>query len=1006
MTHIEKLSPECAHQIYRIAEIQSDDYHLDRPLFYACREDRERFCRDVTSGDGRVLECLMNHKFEGGMSEECQEKLTNRQRVRSLHYRADYALTSECKRDIIDNHCSSSDYVHATSLPSILVCLGQAKKLSPSCQFEIKSIRKQLLEDYRLTPEIQIHCEEPINKYCSDFMKQRGGSVLHCLLGVQRRFSSGIDPLISPECGSALHDLVKISDVVSDPRVDPVIRRSCGSLLSTRCSTEVIMEYDVYQCLLDNRDDPAMTDECRHHLFELEFFVTRDITLDRLMYQACKKDAEILCHYSVEKWQEHRQSNSMLVKCLWSHRYPPQYRNGKEIVRTLSAPCLKKVSDLMVVRASSVDLDPEVFQACLVDLGKFCLFNNQSNSRRDEEDSYWDEEEEEMHENGMACLGDNLDQLQPTCREAVVLYLRNVEEFPDLDNRIAQSCRAAEMRFCSNLEGSLQRVLHHDPGSVPDPEIAYHNLKFECLVEHKTDLTMEAECRAAIEHFQILSLKDVRIFKSFFDDCRSSLERHCPTVTHVAGSPSVSKVAAVMCLSRRLLEERLSAIAGKSTLGGIPSNCARHLQFELLARSESLALDPTLARACEADRKLFCVDVPEGFGEVISLIRGEDGLSIPRIGLMKHRLAVLQSRSIVLSTRNFLALECLREHRSRLSYLCREAIFSLDQLIMVNSQSDFKLMDACAGMIQSHCQGAALTSSPILLNCLKMAIMRAGDNFDPICQHVVQNRLAAQQLDSRLNPRLTKYCRHDIENKCKFELREDRNTPFETGNRVIRCLKAHYTASKTRNYREMRLTDSCSKYLRELLASINLDVRMDPLLVEVCHGDLVTYCSEELAFSDNFMSADGAALECLREQIALNKVKNDSCTLEVLRLTIASETDIDADPVLARNCIGALETVCTVTGRGGGRILDCLLDTLDSSEYSLDPLCKENLELRRKLQQMASRRLDWYFLIKEARQIYSPDLLVEIVLIAIGSILIICLCRARCIKRPIHVKDR
>lgn len=112
-------------------------------------------------------------------------------------------------------------------------------------------------------------------------------------------------------------------------------------------------------------------------------------------------------------------------------------------------------------------------------------------------------------------------------------------------------------------------------------------------------------------------LKDVRISKSFFEDCRSSLEHYCPTVTHVEGSPSVSKVAAVMCLSRRLLEEKLDMIAGKFSLNGIPSNCARHLQFELLARSESLALDPILARACEADRKRFCAGVPEGFGQVI-----------------------------------------------------------------------------------------------------------------------------------------------------------------------------------------------------------------------------------------------------------------------------------------------------------------------------------------------------------------------------------------------------
>lgn len=31
----------CQHEIMRIAELQTEDFHLDRPLYFACREDRE-----------------------------------------------------------------------------------------------------------------------------------------------------------------------------------------------------------------------------------------------------------------------------------------------------------------------------------------------------------------------------------------------------------------------------------------------------------------------------------------------------------------------------------------------------------------------------------------------------------------------------------------------------------------------------------------------------------------------------------------------------------------------------------------------------------------------------------------------------------------------------------------------------------------------------------------------------------------------------------------------------
>lgn len=38
---VQGISKECRHQVMRIAELQSDDFHLDRPLYFACREDRE-----------------------------------------------------------------------------------------------------------------------------------------------------------------------------------------------------------------------------------------------------------------------------------------------------------------------------------------------------------------------------------------------------------------------------------------------------------------------------------------------------------------------------------------------------------------------------------------------------------------------------------------------------------------------------------------------------------------------------------------------------------------------------------------------------------------------------------------------------------------------------------------------------------------------------------------------------------------------------------------------------
>jgi Golgi apparatus protein 1 len=68
--NITYLKSECKKQVLRVAELQSDDYHLDRPLYYACRDAREHFCENVHAGGGKVFDCLFKHKMDRDMPEK------------------------------------------------------------------------------------------------------------------------------------------------------------------------------------------------------------------------------------------------------------------------------------------------------------------------------------------------------------------------------------------------------------------------------------------------------------------------------------------------------------------------------------------------------------------------------------------------------------------------------------------------------------------------------------------------------------------------------------------------------------------------------------------------------------------------------------------------------------------------------------------------------------------------------------------------------------------------
>jgi len=82
----EKLHDNCKQELVRVAELQSDDYHNDRQLYYACRDDREILCPHIKAGEGRVYRCLYRHKFERRMSDDVSAAPLGRSIQHNVYY--------------------------------------------------------------------------------------------------------------------------------------------------------------------------------------------------------------------------------------------------------------------------------------------------------------------------------------------------------------------------------------------------------------------------------------------------------------------------------------------------------------------------------------------------------------------------------------------------------------------------------------------------------------------------------------------------------------------------------------------------------------------------------------------------------------------------------------------------------------------------------------------------------------------------------------------------------
>jgi len=139
----------------------------------------------VQAGNGRVYKCLLRHKVEPEMSDDCRDQVYRRQQLGWQDYKASGVATS-CKNEIKKFKCrrgvSSSDKI--VRLSQILLCLEnemhKGQEINGDCLDELKLHRKSLMEDHSVTPELLAACTEDKQRYCQN--KGIHGKTLHCLM--------------------------------------------------------------------------------------------------------------------------------------------------------------------------------------------------------------------------------------------------------------------------------------------------------------------------------------------------------------------------------------------------------------------------------------------------------------------------------------------------------------------------------------------------------------------------------------------------------------------------------------------------------------------------------------------------------------------------------------------------------------------------------------------------------------------------------------------------------
>lgn len=568
------------------------------------------------------------------MSKSCQDLLFYDQRSVIMNYKMSKGLVKSCKEDIRKYRCRKGVVEDKdVRLAQILLCLenvsrDDASKISQNCQEEMNDHRRMLMNDYRLSPELMQNCANDITSFCRSV--ETGGKTIHCLMD-HARPRKRKEKRISFACQKSLELLVQEADPGEDWRVDPILRNACKPVVDKACRKVNGGSGRVMSCLMEKLGTDLMNPDCENALLQIQYFISRDFKLDPQLYKACRYDAVTNCKAKLQ-WadaSEHQsEKDPLILPCLYNFAYNSKHKG------VLQPACEQQVKRVMRQRAVSVDLLPEIEDTCIDNLANLCF----ENTGKGEE---------------IQCLQNKIRELSPKCKEIVTNFTETQSGHIELNAVVYSNCRLPIERLCAS---ELKSKKEEDD-------------VLECLILHKNnpEIKSKPKCRAAIEHEQLISLKNYRFTRKFKYACRSYVVKFCPRAQ--------TKSQVVTCLSEIVRNDTINK--RKHT---IYRDCRQQLRSQLFQQNENIDFDPELSVACKEDLSLYCPNVPHGESA---------------------------------------ALECLQTASGKLTNTCKRAIFVVKKQEFTDNAIDYHLITSCNHMIDIYCHNVESTK---ILDCLKVGL--------------------------------------------------------------------------------------------------------------------------------------------------------------------------------------------------------------------------------------------------------------------------------------------
>uniref|UniRef100_A0A8B9RF65 Golgi apparatus protein 1 n=1 Tax=Astyanax mexicanus TaxID=7994 RepID=A0A8B9RF65_ASTMX len=258
------LTHTCHQKVFKLQETEMMDPELDYQLMRVCKQMIKRFCAE--SDAKNMLHCLKQNKNSELMDPKCKQMITKRQITQSTDYRLNPVLRKACKADIpkfcqnILNKASDDNELEGEVI-SCLKLKYADQRLSTDCEDQIRVILQESALDYRLDPQLQLHCKDEITHLCAEeaAAQEQTGQVEECL-------KNNLLKLKQEACKKEVLNMLKESK--ADIFVDPVLHTACALDLKHHCAAITPGRGRQMSCLMEALQDKRvrLQPECKKRL--------------------------------------------------------------------------------------------------------------------------------------------------------------------------------------------------------------------------------------------------------------------------------------------------------------------------------------------------------------------------------------------------------------------------------------------------------------------------------------------------------------------------------------------------------------------------------------------------------------------------------------------------------------------------------------------------------------------------------------------------------------------